>query len=338
MNGSPAVGPSDVDLKIKEAETCYAMGMFEESLILYEHVIASGKSIPPQARQALSEKVGRLKKEILERQASERKGLSPEDISILRKTMSKQNDFPALLDGAAALKELGLIKEAVAEYEKLLALEHTASNDARSDYAPGKIIVDYLTCLLEVEDPAEVVQKTTKIIYQQNLDEKAAASVKSWLGQQMEQRDLYDLAFELYKTAAEINPADEGIAGRLNVLKGKLASNSRYDYLIRSKVVTANQLQEALAIAKKINKSVDFVLVDRFKIDVQELGKSLAMFYGCPFRRFDPDLPIPVELIGRLKKAFLLHYAWVPLSWNKGGWKSWSTTPTTCARPTTSRP
>jgi tetratricopeptide (TPR) repeat protein len=215
MNGTQAAGPSDLDLKIKEAETCYAMGMFEESLILYEHVIASGKSIPPQARQTLSEKVGRLKKEILERQASERKGLSPEDISIFRKTMSKQKDIPTLLDGAAALKELGLMEEAVAEYEKLLALDHAACDYSKSDYAPGKIIVDYLTCLLEVEDPSEVVKKAYKIIYQQNLDEKAAAGVKSWLGQQMERRDLHDLAFELYKTAAEMNPADE--IGRAHV-------------------------------------------------------------------------------------------------------------------------
>jgi type II secretory ATPase GspE/PulE/Tfp pilus assembly ATPase PilB-like protein len=319
MNGTQAAGPSDVDLKIKEAETCYAMGMFDESLTLYEHVIASGKSMPPQTRQTLSEKVGRLKKEILERQASESKGLSPEDISIFRKTMSKQNDFPTLLDGAAALKELGLMEEAVAEYEKLLALDHTVCDYSKSDYSPGKIVVDYLTCLLEVEDAPEVVKKAYKIIYQQNLDEKEAAGVKFWLGQQMERRDLHDLAFELYKTAAEMNPADEGIAGRLNALKGKLASNSRYDYLIRSKVVSANQLQEALAIAKKISKSVDFVLVDRFKIDVQELGKSLAMFYGCTFRRFDPETPVPFELINNLKKSFLLYYVWVPLAWDKAG-------------------
>ena len=78
----------------------------------------------PQARQVLSEKIGRLKKEIQEQQASDAKGLSPEDISIFRKTMSGQKDIPTLLDGAAALKELGLMEEAVAEYEKLLALDH----------------------------------------------------------------------------------------------------------------------------------------------------------------------------------------------------------------------
>ena len=41
------------------------------------------------------------------------------------------------------------------------------------------------------------------------------------------------------------------------------------------------------------------------------------MFYNCPFKEFDPDIPIPVELISKLKKSFLLHYTWVPLSWGK---------------------
>jgi type II secretory ATPase GspE/PulE/Tfp pilus assembly ATPase PilB-like protein len=61
------------------------------------------------------------------------------------------------------------------------------------------------------------------------------------------------------------------------------------------------------------------VLVDRFKIDIQELGKSLAMFYGCTFRRFDPETPVPFELINNLKKSFLLYYVWVPLTWDKAG-------------------
>ena len=45
-----------------------------------------------------------------------------------------------------------------------------------------------------------MVKKAYKIIYQFSLvTEKAAAGVKSWLGQQMERRNLHDLAFELYQ-------------------------------------------------------------------------------------------------------------------------------------------
>jgi hypothetical protein len=72
---------------------------------------------------------------------------------------------------------------------------------SRSDYSPGKISVDYLTCLLEVRPP-EVVKKAYKIICQQNLDE-GGSRCEVWLGQQMERQDFHDLAFELYKTAAK---------------------------------------------------------------------------------------------------------------------------------------
>ena len=319
MSQTQAPGRSEIDLRIKEAETCYGMGMLEEALSLYELVIASGKQIPAQTHQVLEEKVVRLKKEIQDHQESERKGLSAEDISIFKKTLSAQADIPALLDGAAALKELGLMEEAAAEYEKLLQIDPAACDFSKSDCTPGKIICDYLGCILETQEAAEVVKKATKTIYKFNLGDKETARIHFWLGQQLERREQHDLAFELYRAASEMDASDAEILARLNALKGKLSNNSRYDYLLRNKILSTHQLQEALAIAKKVNKSVDHVLVDRFKVDIQELGKSLSMYYGCPFRVFDPEMPVPFELINNLKKSFLLFYVWVPLRWDKSG-------------------
>ena len=74
-----------------------------------------------------------------------------------------------------------------------------------------------------------------------------------------------------------------------------------------------------MTISKKIGKSVEFVLTDRFGVKKDEVGKSLSMYFGCPFRDFDEEFPIPFELIGKLKKSFLLYYVWVPLSWSKKG-------------------
>ena len=48
-----------------------------------------------------------------------------------------------------------------------------------------------------------------------------------------------------------------------------------------------------------------------------DIGKSLSLYYGVPFKSFDPAHPVPFELIRNLKKSFLLHDAWVPLSWGK---------------------
>ena len=43
MSQTQTPGRSELDLRIKEAETCYGMGMLEEALNLYELVISSGR-------------------------------------------------------------------------------------------------------------------------------------------------------------------------------------------------------------------------------------------------------------------------------------------------------
>jgi type II secretory ATPase GspE/PulE/Tfp pilus assembly ATPase PilB-like protein len=60
-------------------------------------------------------------------------------------------------------------------------------------------------------------------------------------------------------------------------------------------------------------------LIEQFNVPKDEVGKSLSLYYKCPFRSFDPKTEVPVELIGNLKKSFLLHDSWVPMSWGKNG-------------------
>jgi type II secretory ATPase GspE/PulE/Tfp pilus assembly ATPase PilB-like protein/tetratricopeptide (TPR) repeat protein len=319
MDQHQASGPLNVDLRIKEAETCYAMGMIEEALALYQQVVASANTLSAEARLTLTEKVDRLKNEIQDQKEAEKKAVSAEHMSAFKKTLSVPEDFATMMDGAAALKELGLMEEAAAEYEKLLEADPAACDLLKSDGLSDKLIRDYLTCLLDIWEPAEVVKKAYKILYKFSLGNRETARVQFWLGQQMERKDMHDLSFDLYRTAAELDAADPEIAERLKALKAKLSSNSRYDYLLRSKLISTQQLQEALAIAKKSKKSVEYVLTDRFKIGIQDVGKSLSMFFGCTFRTFDAELPVPFELINNLKKSFLLYYVWVPLRWDKTG-------------------
>jgi type II secretory ATPase GspE/PulE/Tfp pilus assembly ATPase PilB-like protein len=164
-----------------------------------------------------------------------------------------------------------------------------------------------------------VVKTAYKVIYKHSLKDPEIAQLKFWLGSEMEKQSQNDIAIELYKKASEIDPKNSEISDKLNSLTTKISSSSKYDYLLSSKLVTTNQLQEALAISKKINKSVGFVLIDRFKVKKEEVGKSLSLYYGCKFRSFDPEIQVPFELINKLKKSFLLYYIWVPLGWDRNG-------------------
>jgi len=319
MNDIQPIGQSGIETKIKEAETCHSMGMMADALQVYEQILASLPGRDGQTRETVVARINLLKKDMEDQEKAENKGFTQEDISIFKKTLSSHDDVPTLLDGAAALMELGLMEEAIAEYEKLLNFDYSKFDYSETDYSPIKIVCDYLTCLLEVKPPQDVVKEAYKVIYKQNIKEKETAQVKFWLGLQFEKKDHLDLAYDLYEAAAGIDPSHTEVIERLNALKARISSSSRFDYLIRNKIVTTNQLQEALAIAKKMNKSVDFVLVDRFGIPKDEVGKSLSMYFGCPFRDFDEEFPIPFELIGKLKRSFLLYYVWVPLSWSKKG-------------------
>ncbi|UCG09046.1 MAG: Flp pilus assembly complex ATPase component TadA [Desulfobacterales bacterium] len=310
---------TDLRLKIKEAEICYSMGMIGDALSVYEQILSAAKAQDNHIHETILEKIGQLKKEMADREEAESQGMSPEDISIFKKTLSASDDVPTILDGARALKELGLLDEAIAEYRKLLDFDFSKSDYSKFDYSPAKIIQDYLTCLLDIKPAQEVVKQAYKVIYKHSLKDSETAKLKFWLGTQMEKKAQNDLATELYKKASEIDPNDKEITDKLNSLSSKISSSSRYDYLLSTKLVTTNQLQDALAISKKINKSVEFVLIDRFKVKKDEVGKSLSIFFGCPFRSFDMETEVPFELINKLKKSFLLYYTWVPLGWDKTG-------------------
>ncbi len=319
MNDIQPIGQSEIEIKLKEAQTCHSMGMMNEALQVYEQILASLPGKDGQTRETVVARINLLKKDIEDREEAENQGFTQEDISIFKKTLSTHDDVPTLLDGAAALKELGLMEEAIVEYEKLLNIDYSKFDYSESDYSPIKIVCDYLTCLLDIKPPEDVVKEAYRVIYKQNIKEKDTAQVKFWLGLQLEKKTHFDLAYDLYEAAAGIDPTHTEAIERLNALQTRISGSSRYDYLIRNKIVNTNQLQEALAIAKNMNKSVEFVLVDRFGIKKDDVGKSLSQYFGCPFRDFDEELPIPFELISKLKKSFLLYYVWVPLNWSKNG-------------------
>jgi tetratricopeptide (TPR) repeat protein len=199
MANPQAAEQSNLKIKIKEAETCYSMGMIKDALTVYEQILPDAEAQDNHIHETIREKIGQLKKELVDREEADSQGLSAEEISIFKKTLSSSDDVPTILDGARALKELGLLDEAVAEYEKLLDFDFSKSDYSKLDYSPAKIIQDYLTCLLDVISPQDIVKQAYKVIYQHSLKDPETAKLKFWLGTQMEKKSQNELAAELYK-------------------------------------------------------------------------------------------------------------------------------------------
>jgi type II secretory ATPase GspE/PulE/Tfp pilus assembly ATPase PilB-like protein len=297
----------DFDTGIKEAEIYRSMGLLNESLIVYDEVLAAIPNDDTKHTEFIKKSIRVLKKEI-ESQETHAPAISQKEISVIREAIAVDGQS-GILDNALAFKQLGLMNEAVTEYEKLF----------ETDYPIIKIIPDFVECLLNLVHPDDVVKRLHQVVGKLDLQSPQLAQIRFSLGLQLEDGGHKDLALDQFKSASKLDPANREIAQKLKLGLSAVSPGSRYSYLLKKRSVTLSQLQQALTISKKIDKSVEFVLIDHFKVSRETIGKSLSEFYDCPFRTFDADLPVPVEIIRNLKQAYLLHAGWVPLSWSKKG-------------------
>lgn len=309
MHRTQSDGEFDIESKMKEADVYYSMGLFEESLGVYVELASIATETNPRSMNTIKRKIDLLKKKIADQEKIEPRDMTDKHVEIVKQELSSQGSSGEALYNASALKELGLMEEAIAQFEKLLA----------SDSPTETIVPELAACLLKTLSPSKVISRIAEVIDNAKLDSNKRAEVKFFLGVEMEKEGHKDLAIDLLNEAAGMDPRNKAIDDKLNELMADLSSGSRYDYLLNMKIVTSEQLQKALAFSKKARKSVEFALIDQFKIKKEEVGKSLSLFYGCPFVSFDSKVDVPVELIRNLKKSFLLHDLWVPMNWSKKG-------------------
>jgi len=298
-----------VEPRINEAEVYRSMGLLDESLSAYRRILSDASGMDDLKQEKIREKIRNLEKQIALKDTESRKGLSDEDITFIKKTLSIHEDTTAVLDSAVAFQELGLFAEAASEYENLFAL----------GYPPQKIIPDLTKCYLKLHAPDKCLDRMNDVLARMALGDTEKARATFVFGLEMENRGHTHMGVELYRSAAKWDPGNPEIADKLKVVQASLSMGSRYDYLLDQSLVTTEQLKRALALSKKMQKSVELILIEQFRIKASNVGKSLSLYYGCPFRGYSAELPSPVELVGHLKKSFLLHDIWVPLSWDKNG-------------------
>ena len=144
---------SDTSAKINEAEVCFSMGLYDEALAIFNQILSEYPDLDEKNKQNILDKVDKIKKQIEDQDSDEAGSVSTEEISMLKKSLSGQEDAPAILDSASAFKDLGLYEEALAEYEKILVLDHP----------PEKVVADIVDCLLKLFSPNDLFDKVIKI-------------------------------------------------------------------------------------------------------------------------------------------------------------------------------
>ncbi|MDH3884977.1 MAG: hypothetical protein OET63_12225, partial [Desulfobacterales bacterium] len=251
LNAHQNLDISELQLKLNEAEICHSMELFNEALSIYQQALTL---IPNQGKKSfnvIQNKIDQIQKEMADLEDSKSREISSDDVVIIKNSMAHDDDAASIVDKAIALKELGLIKEAVDEYEKLLqSINLIKVCQLNPNFSLIETIKDYLVCLLEINSSRQVLDQAYKIIYKHNLNDQDFALIQFWLGTELEKKNQRDQALELYEAAAKIDPKNVRISNKLNTLKLNITNSSRYDYLIKNKLVTTNQLKEALEISK----------------------------------------------------------------------------------------
>ena len=108
---------SEINAKIHEAEVYQSMGLLEASLDTYQHLLSDFQIPDSQKEQEIQSRMASLRSQIQELEKEGVGKVSPRELSILQASPAEET-IETLIESAAALRELGLVKESAAEYEK----------------------------------------------------------------------------------------------------------------------------------------------------------------------------------------------------------------------------
>lgn len=89
---------------------------------------------------------------------------------------------------------------------------------------------------------------------------------------------------------------------------------TRFDYLITHSIISENEMKQAIAQARDLRKEPEIVLMENFKVKKEDIGKSLAEFYGCKFVENPNNVIVDPRLLTGLNLTFLKKACWVPVA------------------------
>src|SRR5262245_48543294 len=87
----------------------------------------------------------------------------------------------------------------------------------------------------------------------------------------------------------------------------------KFDDLVDQQLLTREQLQAAIAEAKKLRSSVETVLINRFQVSRSDIGASIGLFYRCPFVSLDTRIDVEPRLLKGLSVHRLRAGCWFPM-------------------------
>jgi hypothetical protein len=106
---------------------------------------------------------------------------------------------------------------------------------------------------------------------------------------------------------------------------------TKYDGLISDGVMSEPELAQCLHRAREEGLTVERMLHDGYQVKAQQIGPSLARFFGVAYEPLAPGRIRSEALHGALKKEFIEEQGWIPLEESTEGWLSCAWTRRLCA-------
>jgi type II secretory ATPase GspE/PulE/Tfp pilus assembly ATPase PilB-like protein len=88
---------------------------------------------------------------------------------------------------------------------------------------------------------------------------------------------------------------------------------AKFDYLLAQHLVTDEELNAAIAEARRKQVDVETLLVEQYRVPKSEMATALSQFYKVPFVEYDDKTVPPPDLLKELKTDYLRTTYWVPL-------------------------
>ncbi len=88
---------------------------------------------------------------------------------------------------------------------------------------------------------------------------------------------------------------------------------TRFDFLVNRGLLKESDLERSWEEVRKAGDTMENYLVKNFKIQSEDIHKSLEEFYSCKYVPFNDKIPVPADLCKKLRPEYLRRELWVPL-------------------------
>ncbi|HIJ79868.1 MAG: ATPase, T2SS/T4P/T4SS family [Desulfobulbaceae bacterium] len=289
-----AADHNNIEAKLTEADLYAKQGLTDEALTIYETLLSLVDASQPILRDQIEERLVALHSDFSNSPNQGGPGKKSTEIS--------EADH---LENALGLMVAGFYAEA---HEELTGLVETG-------FRPAAVHSKIGECCLQLDKPFEAIEHFEAAVKESGLNRREERlQLLDSLAVTYERTGSIALTIKILEQIINLDPDFRHARQRLNTLTQTATKYGRFYSLIRNKLLSADQLEEAKNRAKQHNKTVDNVLLTEFGIEKQQLGQSLSEYYECPFVEFiEADAPEPPACIQGVKENYFRTNAFIPI-------------------------